>query len=453
MLNKNYRQQGFCVRRAEVQNSTAVFQFNISNKTSFCASISRPNAKPRNVICKQIQTLDLTEINTKMDKPQFELTNEQRKYLGITPVEKNWELVKLFDNYVYFDGDIIRKEIAVTEQSYIERDLYEKTAENRTVLLPKTEKGKPKKLNFTATQSFRGTAVYFAFSDSYLTITSLTTQITYYSENFEDKDLGFLKTWLDKWIAETSEKDLQEIEAFKNAERKQYKYKEGDFFAFKIGRRQWGFGRILMDVQKTIKANNFHRDEHCGLTQLMGKSLIVKVYHKISNDLNVDLKELSETSTLPSQVIMDNHFFYGENPIIGHKPLDASELDMLISYSQSINSDNYDKVYLQYGLIYKEIDISKFNKYLRYDDETLHLGYEENPYRKESTGYGLDTDTLQKCIEAKSNVPYWESEDESYDRKLDLRNPANIKIKKDIFKAFGLDADKSYDENLKIASR
>ncbi|MDN5478121.1 MAG: hypothetical protein L0G39_14395, partial [Chryseobacterium sp.] len=35
-------QQGFCVRRAEVQNSTAVFQLNISNKTSFCASIATP---------------------------------------------------------------------------------------------------------------------------------------------------------------------------------------------------------------------------------------------------------------------------------------------------------------------------------------------------------------------------------------------------------------------------
>jgi hypothetical protein len=42
-------QQGFCVRRAEVQNSTVVFQLNTSNKTSFCASISRPNAKPQNV--------------------------------------------------------------------------------------------------------------------------------------------------------------------------------------------------------------------------------------------------------------------------------------------------------------------------------------------------------------------------------------------------------------------
>ena len=385
-----------------------------------------------------------------MEKIFFELSNEQRKYLGLTPVENNWELVKLFDSYVYFDGDIIRKEITVDEQAYNERDLNEKTAENRTVLLPKTEKGKPKKLNYTATQSFKGIGVYFSFSNSYLTISNYTTQTTYYSENFEDKKLDYLIVWLEKWISETSKKDLQEIEIFKNAERKQYKYKEGDFFAFKIDRRQWGFGRILIDVQKTIKANNFQRDEHYGLTNLMGKSLIVKVYHKISNDLNVDLKELSETMALPSQVIMDNHFFYGENPIIGQKPLETDEFDMIISYSQSFSSKF---VYLQYGLIYKKIDISKFNKYLRYDDETLYRGFEENPYRKESTGYGLDRKSLQKCIDAKSNLPYWECKKERYDRVLDLRNPANTEIKKEIFKVFGLDVDKTYEENLKIANR
>jgi hypothetical protein len=34
-----------------VQNSTAVFQLSFSNDISFCASISRPNAKPQNVVC------------------------------------------------------------------------------------------------------------------------------------------------------------------------------------------------------------------------------------------------------------------------------------------------------------------------------------------------------------------------------------------------------------------
>ena len=40
----------------------------------------------------------------------FELTNEQRKYLGLTPVEENWELVKFSDDvYYYFEDDIIKK--------------------------------------------------------------------------------------------------------------------------------------------------------------------------------------------------------------------------------------------------------------------------------------------------------------------------------------------------------
>ena len=46
----------------------------------------------------------------------FELTNEQRKYLGLIPVEENWELVKFDDNiYHYFEDDIIKKEITVSE--------------------------------------------------------------------------------------------------------------------------------------------------------------------------------------------------------------------------------------------------------------------------------------------------------------------------------------------------
>ena len=33
---------------------------------------------------------------------------------------------------------------------------------------------------------------------------------------------------------------------------------------------------------------------------------------------------------------------------------------------------------------------------------------------------------------------------------VDLKNPAHIELKRKIFKAFGLDADKTYKENLKI---
>ena len=79
-------------------------------------------------------------------KLKFELTNEQRKYLGLIPVEKDWELVKLDYKYedIYFYGDIIRKKISLSENSYYETELNEKTTENRTVILPKTARGKIK---------------------------------------------------------------------------------------------------------------------------------------------------------------------------------------------------------------------------------------------------------------------------------------------------------------------
>ncbi|WP_339058880.1 hypothetical protein KSU01_06675 [Fusobacterium animalis] len=79
-------------------------------------------------------------------KLKFELTNEQRKYLGLIPVEKDLELVKLDYKYedIYFYGDIIRKKISLSENSYYETELNEKTTENRTMILPKTARGKIK---------------------------------------------------------------------------------------------------------------------------------------------------------------------------------------------------------------------------------------------------------------------------------------------------------------------
>jgi len=47
MKKNNHLQQGFWVRQAEAQYSTAVFQLNFINNINFCASISRSNAKPR----------------------------------------------------------------------------------------------------------------------------------------------------------------------------------------------------------------------------------------------------------------------------------------------------------------------------------------------------------------------------------------------------------------------
>ena len=379
-------------------------------------------------------------------KLTFELNNEQRKYLGLIPVEEHWELVK-FDNgiYYYFEDDIIRKEIKVSKNYYHEAELNEKTAENRTMILPKTKRGKIKKFNYTATQSFSPFGTYFTFSTDGVIIANYTTQRTYYSEIFSEKEkisLDNLKKWLDKWMKETTEEDLEEIEEFKNAKRKHCKFKEGDFFAFKLSRREWCFGRILMDVSKLRKDENFEKNKNYGLAHLMGKPLIIKVYQKISDNKNVDLKDLSECLALPSQPIMDNIFYYGEAVILGNLPLKPEENDMFISVSESISGIDKNIAYLQYGLIYREIPLSDYEKLIK----DLKIGAQT--LRREGIGFVIDTYKLKECIEAKSNSPFWEK----YKKRNvpDLKNPDHIELKRKIFKAFGLDANKTYEENLKM---
>ena len=376
----------------------------------------------------------------------FELTNEQRKYLGLIPVEEHWELVK-FDNgiYYYFEDDTIKKEIKVSKNYYHEAELNEKTAENRTMILPKTKRGKIKKFNYTATESFSPFGTYFTFSTDGVIIANYTSQRTYYSEIFSEKkkiSLDDLKKWLDKWMKETTEEDLEEIEEFKNAKRKHCKFNEGDFFAFKISRREWCFGRILMDVSKLRKDENFKKNKNYGLANLMGKPLIIKVYHKISDNKNIDLKELSKCLALPSQAIMDNIFYYGEAIILGNLPLKPEENDMFISVSESISGIDKNIAYLQYGLIYREIPLSDYEKLIK----ELKIG--PQTLRREGIGFGIYTDDLKECIEAKSNSPFWKK----YKKHNipDLKNPDHIELKRKIFKAFGLDADKTYEENLKM---
>lgn len=37
---------------------------------------------------------------------QFILTNEQRKYLGLNPIEEHWEVMDIKGTLYYFDGDL-----------------------------------------------------------------------------------------------------------------------------------------------------------------------------------------------------------------------------------------------------------------------------------------------------------------------------------------------------------
>ena len=270
----------------------------------------------------------------------FELTNEQRYYLGLDTVKDHWDIMQLSaSSFVYFDQSIIRKLIEVDESTYYEYQLDAVVDDSRAYLLPRTSRGKKKRLSVASVVNSPRHGVYFSYDHNGASIANYTTQTTYFTcvgDGKQYRGLEELNCWLNEWISDTTKDDLKELANFKCATRKHHDYQEGDFFTFKIGRRAYGFGRILMNIDALKKSPDFARIKNYRL-HFMGKPLFVKVYHYMSPSPFADIHALRLLSSFPSQPIMDNSFYYGEYSIIGNLKLTLDELEFPIFFDRSLN--------------------------------------------------------------------------------------------------------------------
>ena len=378
----------------------------------------------------------------------FELTNRQREYLGLDIIKPAWERFELKagpyqpESIIYFEGDVLKKQVVSNENRYYEWPVNIQT-KDKSVILPKTAKGKEKKLTAATLEKYKPDGIAFEWTiNGNVFITNHNTQINYYSnflEDFKINNLDELAKWIENYISSSPPNYLDDLMEFKSAKRKNIKYKPGDFFAFKVSRKEYGFGRILLDVDKLRKKKLIPKQH--GLQLIMGHPLLVKIYAFISDTLNVDLKALSNKQYLPSDYIMDNHIFYGENPIIGNRTLKAEEYEFPISFGRSIDFSRK-VIFLQWGFIHLEQPLGIFKKYIY--KESGSLG-DHNPYGYYSNGFYHRY--MAKDIKSTIEKGIYEFDSEHYKDQWDLRNPKNEEIKREILLNFGLDPEKSYLEN------
>ncbi len=352
------------------------------------------------------------------------LTNKQRRCMGLEEIPDNWDRVELADDcLIYFDGDTIRKEIDYNDEWYRESSVQIETEQNRSMIVPKTCRGKLKKLTYSNVLNRPAYGMYFAWNGKYggsITLANYTTQVTYYNSEYEGISICSrkeLKAWLEQWESETTEERLQEVQRFATAPRRHCKYQEGDFFRFRFDRSHYGYGRILFDVEAWKKRGNPFWDV------LMGKVLVVQIYHIVTQDLDISVQELAALPACPSQFIMDNLFYYGECEIIGNMPL-TGEVDYPIMYGRSISALEPDKMIFCQGKVYQEFPLGKWKP----------IGKKGENYINNSVGWGLDLNknVIEQCIAKNSNQPYWEQE--QFDFAGDLRNPKNRKIYRKLMK-------------------
>lgn len=211
----------------------------------------------------------------------YELTNKQREYLGLDPIENHWEKV-LFkgDTYrresiLYFEGDRIKRHIVSTENHYLEKQ-YDELTKVRSILLPKTNKGKEKKLTASVLELRRPTGVYLSVSGGGLTIGNYNTQTTFYSSHWDNEEFNkSIPEIIEDFIIQSPQNHFEVISKYKNSKRKNIKFKSGDYFCFKLDRTNFGFGQLLLDVNKIRKKGLIKKGHGFGL--LMGPPLIVEL--------------------------------------------------------------------------------------------------------------------------------------------------------------------------------
>jgi hypothetical protein len=377
----------------------------------------------------------------------FELSNNQRKYFGLNPVLDNWTK-GIFSgekncnaSILYYENNTIKKHIKSTDDEYYEKEYDEKTL-NKEYLLPKTKKGKQKKLTASVFERCNPIGVYCLIEkNGRILIGNYTTQKTFYDSGWEyldQENFIAIADSVNRFIEESPSNHLEDIHKFIIEKRKHHVYKSGDFFRFKINRSQYGFGRVLLDVNRLRKKKMI--DAHHGLHLLMGPPVLIKLYAYISDNKDTDPDFLKTLPSLPSDYIMDNVLYYGDYEIIGNMELEDDEYDFPISYGKSISALRPNIVFFQWGLIHLEKPVSVFSKYID--------GKDQNPYGYYSIGYRpkYNTSDIQDVIEGKN---IYETS-RHYRAGYDLRNPKNEKIKNEIMKAFGIDPSLSYGKNAEL---
>lgn len=370
------------------------------------------------------------------DTPYFQLTNSQRACMGLIPVEPEWEWMRTplegkenWKCWICFDGDIIRKRLLVGPETYIESTLEEQTLESRTKILPRNGRGKVRPISFADLER-RPLGIYLHYrgQQHQFSIKHMESGRTYYNAKLDIRmpaDLKEFADWTRDWEAETTPADMKELAALLRLQKRQkLSYHEGDFFRYPLGRRQFGYGRILLDYNKQRKRKEPFWDIVKGVSQ---RPLLVMPYRIISENPALSPEELRKFPTMPSFYMEDSPISVGDYPIVGNLPLEADELDFPIHYGRSIPWQKEPKVIFQCGTIFRELEGAEP---LQYCDHFRTGGV--------ARGILARRYTLERCIADGNNRVYWTEDGYGYD----LRSPAFHPNLEAVCQQMGLDIKK-----------
>ncbi len=383
-----------------------------------------------------------------MDKQKYErctphrdevFKNEYRSFFALNKVEMQWNQVYLNQSTsVYFDGDIIVKvienKLVVCEDgtlfgSYIEFDTFDNT-ESRSFILPKTNRGKKKKITPSSVMSIlpQGCSFYFFISDE---DSSNRIVLLNNRNNQEIRITGFdsvrtanqLHSFFEDYVKTCPNDYFEKIDRLRNAKHVTIKYRTGDIFRFDLDRSHYGYGLIIASISKLEKDKLIYPPH--GLCTLMGQGLIIRLYKISTEDPNLKSENLRSIDLLPADAMMDNTIIWNRHPIVDHKKLEENDVDFPFQLSKTTSGNIVLDRFISWGIGIKKSDQHSF-------PTNTKFSWKSNLAISQIIPYYL----LEKALQGCSGTSVYS----------DLRHPDNIEQYHAVLEYFGLDPEISFDE-------
>lgn len=373
------------------------------------------------------------------------LNNEQRPYFGLDPIDPQWDEIEIKPGFtVFFDGETIKKVVSCFERRGIEYKEYDTIlpTRERQFVLPKTAKGKEKKLNFTSINAITPTGCIFALrygsehNDSEIWAINPRNGISLpIRKEVPFKSLEDYVSWRNDYIATCPDGYFEKIDRMRNSPHQTVKYFNGDIFRFEIDREHYGFGIVIGQIAKMRKDGLLPKDHV--LNHVMTVPLLVRYYRIMTKNHGLPLGEILASPLLPAEIISDNHLIWGVAEIVGSKKLEAADIDFPMHAGYMLSSKTNEKRFRFCWGLGMFISKPDDDYPILWDSKNTYINHLDN----NAVSVGVDPDSIIREFRGESPHRSWG----------DIRHPKYADAKEKVFRFLEISNDTSLDEfNLKF---
>lgn len=190
-----------------------------------------------------------------------------------------------------------------------------------------------------------------------------------------------IKNWIADFRRINKDEFQKELKQILQQPYKKQQIKHGDYFAFKLENNNYGFGRVLFDMNSKKYVNKMEPyletdDIYNSHPLHMPYSSLIEIYSYQSRTYDIDITKLNKSNKVGLSDLYSNEIICGRFPIIGNKSVEEGDFDFLkefyISHHRVFNTKKY---FFFWGLFFCEIIPDESLLELIKDKEELYINY------------------------------------------------------------------------------